>query len=192
MKKMSWFKKIFVVLMSTLAIACADDDDDNPVFPPGTVQPSPDDDDDNTGSGIDAPWALIRFERHTDIVRTECERPDVDILIVQENGSYRLEECNGVKEGELTRRQLSRIKFAAGRVLRSDMDRQICAEVSPFAETFLTITMDSGETRPAYMELTGSGLCSYGDRGSALALFRVIREIFNAYDFDENTATSGR
>jgi hypothetical protein len=175
-------KFLFVLFFPCLLISCNQHHSSDAA--PAPVPVPPPNDGNNSGNGnSDAPWALIRLEKHTNLVDISCIRSNVDILIIQEDGRFHLEECHGVRDGRLTVTQRNQIRLQAARILRSDLDRKICAEASPVvAETHLRMILDTGEEVSVYEELTADGLCSYGDRGAALALYHTFLGLLDFYD----------
>lgn len=166
-----------------MVVSCGDgESSDNPA--PITAPDDPGNGNSDGDGSSDAPWAVVRFERHTSEPDPTCVRPDVDIMIIQEDGRFHLEECDGVKDGQLTRTQRINVRNQMAGVLRSDLNRKICAESSPLAELYLHSTMDTGAQVKIYEELTAQGLCSYGDRSAALKLYRTVSKAFDYHDIE--------
>lgn len=177
-----------LLLSSILAVSlsgCADDDDDDPITvvvpdPGNDGQGDDDDDDDGNGNNTDAPWAIIRYERDRDDDQV-CVLQTRDILIVQDNGRFVLETCQGVRTGRLSRSSLNQLRRDARRWIASDEDRKICAEASPQRESEVRMLLDTGEDQRVYEEDTEQGLCSYGNRASSLAIYQFLRRIWDRY-----------
>ncbi|MFN8792531.1 MAG: hypothetical protein ACK5Y2_13835 [Bdellovibrionales bacterium] len=111
-----------------------------------------------------------------------CVLQTRDILVVQDNGRFVLETCQGVRTGRLSRSSLDRIRREARRWIASDEDRKLCAEASPERELQVRMLLDTGEDQLVYEEDTEQGLCTYGSRGASLAIYQFLRQIWNRYD----------
>lgn len=185
--KFRFLALLLTAFMSMSLTGCGDgDDSDNPApvadngnggAGNGNGNGNGDDDDDPAT----IPWALIRFDREHDEDPT-CIRPNFDLMIIRENGQFHLEECDGTKDGRLTRGQLRQIRRLAAIWFASDRSRRICAESSPEHELHVRMTLDNGADVNVYEELTAQGLCSNGDRRAALNLYRAVLRAFNFHD----------
>ncbi len=175
-------KLLMLILTSILSfsfVGCADDDDPVTVITPNPPNENQNDND-NNGNDIttNAPWAIISLYKDRDPNQV-CILDTQDRLIIQENGRYLVERCEGIRRGRITAARLNDLKRDVRRWLESDSDERICAELSPSLELELRMLLDNGREELIYEEKTAAGLCTYGSRLWALAIYQDIIRIYN-------------